>query len=254
MSSLSKYRKNIYSQHGEDGVIREILRRLDIKTGWFVDVGAWDGKYLSNTYALLRKRWHGIAIEGDTDKIKNLNQLSEEADGKLHPIPKYVSAYKEGGLDELLAQTPIPKDFDVLNIDIDSHDWYVWKNLERYSPKIVIIETNATIIPRVKYVQEPDAPPRKDLKFTSGASFTSIVELGKEKGYTPVCHTGNIILVRNDNIDAIHIPQEELTDPNILFENVFLTQRFLTPKNLLTLISTIIQRRFGKLKRKKQAS
>jgi hypothetical protein len=54
MSSLSAYRKNIYSQSGEDGVLEEILRRLEIRTGSFVEFGAWDGKHYSNNFHLLR--------------------------------------------------------------------------------------------------------------------------------------------------------------------------------------------------------
>jgi len=44
MKTLLRYRKDYYSQNGEDGVIEEILKRIGIKQGYFVDVGAWDGK------------------------------------------------------------------------------------------------------------------------------------------------------------------------------------------------------------------
>ena len=65
MSSLINFRKNLYSQDGEDGVIEEIFKRLSINKGTFVEFGAWDGKYLSNTFALLQKNWAGVYIEGD---------------------------------------------------------------------------------------------------------------------------------------------------------------------------------------------
>ena len=32
----------------------------------------------------------------------------------------------------------------------------------------------------------------------AATTFTSMVELGRSKGYTPVCHTGNLFFVRDD--------------------------------------------------------
>jgi hypothetical protein len=59
VDSLSKYRKNYFSQNGEDGVLEEILSRLDIKSGWCVEFGAWDGKTFSNTFQRLsRPSWN----------------------------------------------------------------------------------------------------------------------------------------------------------------------------------------------------
>ena len=54
MTDLLNYRSNIYSQNGEDGIISEILKRLNLdqKKLWCVEFGAWDGMHLSNTFAL----------------------------------------------------------------------------------------------------------------------------------------------------------------------------------------------------------
>ena len=53
---LNKYKKNYYSQNGEDGIIKEILKRTRIhnkKNKWCCEFGAWDGKHGSNTYNLV---------------------------------------------------------------------------------------------------------------------------------------------------------------------------------------------------------
>ena len=34
------YAKNIYSQNGEDGIISELLKRLEINNGWVCEFGA----------------------------------------------------------------------------------------------------------------------------------------------------------------------------------------------------------------------
>jgi len=58
---LNKFCKNIHSQNGEDGIIAEILNNLKLSTKknlWCVEFGAWDGIYLSNTFALVENGWN----------------------------------------------------------------------------------------------------------------------------------------------------------------------------------------------------
>lgn len=52
MYSCLRFKNNIYSQNGEDGIIQYIFDKLNIKNGNFIEFGAWDGKHLSNTYNL----------------------------------------------------------------------------------------------------------------------------------------------------------------------------------------------------------
>ena len=48
---FNKFKKNIYSQNGEDGILQELLKKLNLeKNGWCCEFGAWDGIYLCNTY------------------------------------------------------------------------------------------------------------------------------------------------------------------------------------------------------------
>lgn len=50
-----------YSQHGEDYLLWEFFEHR--KSGVFVDVGAFDGVHLSNTYMLEQQGWCGICVE-----------------------------------------------------------------------------------------------------------------------------------------------------------------------------------------------
>jgi len=68
----NKYRKNVYSQNGEDGIIEELLKRLNINNGWVCEFGAWDGIHLSNTFNLVKKNFNAVFIEGDKNKYNDL--------------------------------------------------------------------------------------------------------------------------------------------------------------------------------------
>ena len=59
-----KYCKNIYSQNGEDGILQQLIKELNIKNGTFCEFGASDGITSSNTYNLIKNfNFSGLAIE-----------------------------------------------------------------------------------------------------------------------------------------------------------------------------------------------
>ena len=209
ISSLHKYRHNIYSQNGEDGVIKEIMRRLEINSGWFCEFGAWDGKHLSNTFHLVEQGWNGVYIEGNVDRFKDLQTNSEKFNDNLHLICEYVAPSGIASLDSLLSSTPIPKDFDLLSIDIDSDDYNVWAGLQNYKPLIVIIEILGSLPPNVEKISTPSSP---------HSSFKSTVSLGREKGYQLVAMVGNLFFVRDDIVAKLGLPSAELIDPYSLFD------------------------------------
>jgi hypothetical protein len=239
---LLAYRGNTSSQFGEDGVIEEICRRLGIKQGWFVEFGAWDGQYLSNTYNLLaNKGWQGVFIEGDPEKYKALLRTREAFPERLHTLCAMVGFEGASRLDSLLAKTPVPQNFDLLSIDIDSYDWQVWNALEKYTPRIVIIESNNTIPPGIIQIHNPPA--------SCGASFTALVNLGRSKGYQLACHTGNCFFVRNELVPMLDLEPRLLASPDLLFnypryyrERLIAVGKRLLPARLMNSLFHLSQR------------
>ncbi|MBN1816602.1 MAG: FkbM family methyltransferase [Sedimentisphaerales bacterium] len=192
---LHSYSKNIHSQFGEDGIIEEILNRLHTlaeTNGWCVELGAWDGMYLSNTLNLISaKGYKAVLIEGDKEKYRALVKNISYQD--VYKICTYVSFDGDNSLDNILKTTPIPIDFDFLSVDIDGCDYYIFESLRQYQPKIVCIEYNPSIPNEVDFIQS------KDFSVKQGASAKSLIKLAAEKGYSPVAITEcNLILVRNE--------------------------------------------------------
>ncbi|MBI4754072.1 MAG: hypothetical protein HY778_01300 [Betaproteobacteria bacterium] len=207
--ALKTYRTNEFSQNGEDGVIAELLRRWGIRDGWFCEFGAWDGKYGSNTYSLLRRGWRGVMIESDPSRFRALEQTARKHKQKLHIINALVDHQgTECSLDNLLGRTPIPAEFDVLSIDVDSFDYHIWQSLQRYTPNLVIIEIDSSVPPGESYIYKGG----KRL-----TSFSAMLDLGKSKGYTLVCHTGNMFFARNALVERLGLSEDALGSPETLF-------------------------------------
>lgn len=201
MTFYQKYNKNVYSQNGEDGVIEELLKRLNITSGYVCEFNAFNGIHLSNTFNLVKKGFNAVLIESNTIHYTELLKTQKDYPTIRYAINKYVdhNPESENSLDNILYQTDIPIDFDLLSIDIDSYDYQVWKSLETYRPKIVVIEINSSckIAKDIDYIHTPGK--------CDGSSFVATLKLGTEKGYTFAVHTGNVIFIRNDLFEKVNI-------------------------------------------------
>lgn len=209
---FNKYQHNIHSQNGEDGVIAELNRQLkiiDADDNWCVEFGAWDGKHLSNTFSLVERGWNAVHIEGDPDRYKSLLDTSSRYP-KIVPVNAYVARFSgdETCLDSILKKTRIPADFALLSIDIDSYDCDVWESVKLYRPKIVVIEINSSVPPGIVW--------RHSSK-TQGNTFSATLNVARQKDYTLVCHTGNLIFVRNNLVEHLELDRRFIDYPELLF-------------------------------------
>lgn len=218
---LIRYAKSVTSQVGEDGVIAHVLSHLEITNGWCVEFGAWDGKYNANTWDLVHnQKWKAVYIEANEEAfaqlVANSSSLSD-----VYCLNEFIEIDGPKSLDTLLAQTPIPKDFDFLVIDIDGNDWHIWRSLARYRPKVVMIEFSEFCPPDIYYVKEPDAPG------PSSASLTAVCELGNQKGYELVAVVGgNAIFVLRELFSRFDIRNNSPREMFRSFANTRLFQSY----------------------------
>jgi FkbM family methyltransferase len=212
---LLKYRKDVTSQCGEDGIIPKIFEIIGSGSKWCVEFGAWDGKHFSNTYNLIANDdWTGVLIEASEDKFVELQKTYEGNTRAICVCGVVQPRQGKDSLDDHLSKTEIPKQFDLLSIDIDGNDFYVWESLTNYRPRVIIIEFNPTIPNDIVFIQD------LDMSVNHSSSLLALVELGKSKGYELVCVSRwNAIFVvteefpkfniANNSVDDLHFPPRE---------------------------------------------
>ena len=202
------YKKNIFSQSGEDGIIEEIFKRLnDVSDKKCCEFGAWDGKFWSNTCNLITNHnYEAILIEADKKKFDELN--INFPDKKITKINRFVNFSGENSLDNILENNFFNKDFDFLSIDIDGCDYWIFESLSKFTPKVICIEFNPSIPNKCEFVQE------KNMKIKQGSSAKSMIDLGLKKNYFPIASTDlNLFFIHNrfkkilTNVDEYDIDQ-----------------------------------------------
>lgn len=204
MNALLKYKKNITSQWGEDGLIEEIFRRIGIQEKICIEFGAWDGKHLSNVWNLWHElNWSALLIEGDKKKFNDLVSYTSKFE-KVKPHCAYVKSNGKNCLDEIIKKTFPKKTIDLLSIDIDGNDYYILESLE-IKPRIIIIEYNPTIPVDMELIQETDQ--------YFGSSAFSINNLAHEKGYRLITATEtNLFFIHKDEFKKLQIDEPTLQD------------------------------------------
>ena len=165
---LQEHRADRYSQTGEDGVLAKALEMLPGRDGWCVEFGAADGKAFSNTRALIEGGYSAVLIESERQKFAALAKMYAGND-KVTTLWRYVGWAEHDGLDAILGGRQVPADFDLLIIDIDGNDYHAWRAIERYRPKLVLVEFNPTIPSHVRFVQPADST-----GFCPGARISSM--------------------------------------------------------------------------------
>jgi hypothetical protein len=132
-----------YSQFDEDGILLEILRRLKLERGRFVEIGVGDGME-NNTIILLVHGWTGLWLGNQT--------LAWSPTGtRLRFQQTMVSPDNVAGL---VGDDPI----DVLGLDVDGNDYWILKALlARSQPRVLVLEYNGKFPPPVRFVMPFDA-------------------------------------------------------------------------------------------------
>jgi len=185
ISDLKIFEQKVYSQNGEDGIIIMIFKKIGTLNKFCVEFGVGDGRENNTRYLIERKGWTFLNMDCS------------------HTAPP--SAKKEfitaDNINDLFEKYMVPNEFDLLSIDIDSNDYWVWKAIKNYSPRVVVIEYNASIPPDQAKAIEYDPNAEWDGTDYFGASLLALEKLGKEKGYSLIgCESKgiNAFFIRND--------------------------------------------------------
>ena len=169
------------SYAGEFEHLDKIMNKFKISNGYIVDIAAGDGYRQSCTLDFFKRGWKGLCVEMDPISFSHLSFL-------YHQFPK-VNLSKNIvtplNVHLILEANNVPKNFDLLNLDIDSYDLEVMKKMleENFTPKVISMEINEKIPPPIYFSIKFDKNDKSKKDHFYGCSITAAADLLIKKGY-----------------------------------------------------------------------
>jgi hypothetical protein len=188
-----------FSQFNEDGILDYLTTATGCVDKTFVEIGVEDYRESNTRFLLEHRFWSGRTIDADDAASRWLRQSKLDF---FHDIEHIKSFVTTENVDTLVSK-PF-SDLDVLSIDVDGVDYYLWQAVRSAQAKVVLIEFNPLFGPdRRVVVPYRDDFSRSQHHFSCtcyGASLAALADLGSSLGYSLVETSDgpNAFFVRND--------------------------------------------------------
>ena len=177
-----------FSQNGEDGILLYIFSLIGTTNKKLLDIGCGSCICSNHANLVINHGWTGLLIDGNEGNIQAGREFYAHCpDTRVWP-PKLVHAWvTKDNINSLLSNYSFGGEIDLLSLDIDGIDYWIWLAIESLSPRVVVLEymdvwgseASVTVPYQENFVGKYD----EYGLYYGGASLSAFVKLGKEKGY-----------------------------------------------------------------------
>lgn len=204
------------SQHDEDGYLLFIFSLLGFRSRKVVEICCGNGRESNTANLLINHRCTGVLFDGNKENCDAAVKFYKECQDTTFWPPVISNAWITAeNVNDLLNQAGIGGEIDLLSIDIDGIDYWLWEAIEAINPRVVVAEINHLW----GDIESRSVPYSADFKaeFTqygsdyAGASIAAFVKLARRKNYRLVGANSiatNVFFVRND-IQHSWLPEVE---------------------------------------------
>lgn len=182
----------LYSQNDEDGILLYIFSLIGTTNKKCVEICAGDGIECNTANLIINHGWIGLLFDGDEKRIQRGKAFYSQCRDTYNYPPSLTHAWITAeNVNSLIANQGFTGELDLLSIDLDGIDYWVWKAIECINPRVVVTEYNDILGPDKALT----IPYRPDFRIEEydvnkgihpsycGASLPAFVKLAKEKGY-----------------------------------------------------------------------
>ena len=194
----------VLSQNGDDGLIAFIFSQIGTTNKKFIEFGIGNGSECNMANFIQSFGWNGLLIDGNQKGVEAARRLyaKEIQQGTVKIDLQFLTTEN---INQVFENNGLTGDIDLLSVDIDGNDYWIWDKISVVNPRVVVIEYNPSFgISRsvtVPYAADFYRFDRHKSGWYHGLSLKAAEKLGKSKGYDLVGCNGdgvNAFFVRND--------------------------------------------------------
>ncbi len=242
LPSLSEVGFKAYSQTDEDGILLFIFSIIGTTNKKCVEICAGDGIECNTANLIINNGWTGLLVDGNAESVRKGQDFYQKHKATYIYPPTFISTWiTRDNVNKILKENGYEGEIDLLSIDIDGVDYWIWNAIEVINPRVVVVEYQDIIGQEkpltVPYADDFDAykyPKTRGMPNFCGASLPAFVKLANRKGYRLVgCNRYgyNAFFIRR-NIGEKAIPDVHISEcfkhPKVLWG---MKERFPTVKD-----------------------
>ncbi len=194
------------TESGEAGILLYLFSRIGTTNRRSIEFGIGDVRKCNTTNLVLSFGWSGLLIDGSSSCVEEARAFFSDPMRACSGEMKCVDAWlTPETINPVFTENGFEGEIDLLSLDIDGNDYWIWQAIDVISPRVAVVEYNSSLGPddslTVKYEPMFSRYTHHPLGWHHGASLTALERLGRKKGYVLIgCESmgHNAFFVRSD--------------------------------------------------------
>ena len=170
---LQDHEHRVFSQNGEDGILAFIFQNIGVTNRYYVEFGVETGVQRNTRLLQEENGWTGLLMDGG------------KSDPSINLHSHFIYAHN---VHSLFRQHEVPKHFDLLSIDIDSYDLWIWRALcsgpQAFRPRVLVVEFNCNFGIYEYWTRADSTIYQHSRSKNFGASLSALYLAGRQMNYT----------------------------------------------------------------------
>lgn len=173
-----------HSQFEEDGILLYLFSMIGTTNKIAIEICAGNGIECNTANLIINHGWNGFLFDGGLDNVeKGRAYFASQKNTFLWP-PIFTQVWITAeNVNEVIRNVGINGEIDLLSLDIDGMDYWIWKAIDCIQPRVVVCETHNVIGADKSLTAPYNANFVAKTPDYHGASLSAMSKLASEKGY-----------------------------------------------------------------------